>query len=70
MCCSFFIRNWSKVLFMPKNWEIVPFFKSNFSYFCIFTNRINEGSQTQVLEGRCPAGFRCFPASTHLIQIK
>ena len=31
---------------------------------------LGQGCQTLVLEGCCPAGFRCFPASTHLIQIK
>ena len=31
---------------------------------------LDWGAQTPVLEGHCPAGFRCFPASTHLTQIK
>jgi len=28
-----------------------------------------QGCQTPVLKDRCPAGFRYFPAPTHLIQI-
>jgi len=30
---------------------------------------LEQGCPHPVLEGRCPAGFRCFPASAHLIQI-
>ena len=33
-----------------------------------FTHK--QGWPNPVLKGRCPAGLRCFPASTHLIQIK
>jgi len=39
-------------------------------YFPDTNQSLDQGSQTLVLEGRCPAGFGCFPASTHLIQIK
>ena len=34
-----------------------------------WVNTLEQGCQTAVLEGRCPAGFPCFPAPTHLIQI-
>ena len=31
--------------------------------------RLWQGSPKSVLEGRCPAGFACFPAFTHLVLI-
>jgi len=31
---------------------------------------LRQGCPKSVLEGRCPAGFRCFPAPTHPIQMK
>ena len=33
------------------------------------SNGLVQGWATPVLEGRCPACLRCFPSTTHLIQM-
>ena len=45
--------------------------RQNLPDFIRWKNKVfDQGYPYPVLEGHCPAGFKCFPASTHLIQMK
>jgi len=46
----------------PYKLKMVAIFCKKNSYF------LPQGCPHPVLEGSCPAGFRCFSASTHMIQ--